>query len=209
MWGNTLAFQATVLDIGMSMVPLLGTANELAKNGFTWDAALSFGSDVTSVLGIGLIVKAKIVATGAAKTAKAAQAACKTTRIVFGTNTVVDGATGVTRLAEGLHALGGDNPGNAWGSIGDGALRLFGLSVSAIKFLRTKCWVAGTAVHTADGLTAIEVVRPGDRVWAYDRAARRWEMRAVEASFRLASDELATVRLGDGTELTGTPGHPL
>ena len=207
--GENLDFQATVMDIGVSMVPLLGTANEIAKNGFTWDAALSFGSDVTTVLGVGLVVKAKLVATGAAKTAKAAQNACKTTRIVLGTNAVVDGATGVTRLAEGLHALGGDNPGSAWGIFGDGMLRLFGLSVSAIKFMRTKCWVAGTPVHTSDGLTAIEAVRPGDRVWAFDRAARRWELRAVEPVHRLSADELATVRLGDGTELVGTPGHPV
>jgi len=69
--------------------------------------------------------------------------------------------------------------------------------------------VAGTPVHADGGLRPIEDVRPGDRVWAFDRQRQAWALCPVERAFERTSDRLATIRLAGGTELTGTDGHPV
>ncbi len=115
-------------------------------------------------------------------------------------------------LGQGFHALGSDSDAErqkAWGYFGDATLRMFGLSVQAISFLRKpKCFVAGTPVHTENGLKPIEEVAVGDRVWAFDRQGQEWRLCPVVQTFRnISAGRLAAVRLSSGEKLTGTDGH--
>jgi hypothetical protein len=123
--GQTLETNDAVIDIGLSLLPLVGTANEIAKNGLTWDAALSFGEDVTTFLGVGAALKAKRVASAVARTSKLAKDACKSTRVAVGAEVFVNG---VGAVVSGHRALGADSNGEALGYFGDATLRLFGAS---------------------------------------------------------------------------------
>ena len=70
-----------------------------------------------------------------------------------------------------------------------------------------KCFPSGTLVATGDGLVAIEEVRQGDLVWAYDEGSDAPVLRRVTAE--LSSDytgEMVTITVG-GEDLTVTGGH--
>ncbi len=68
----------------------------------------------------------------------------------------------------------------------------------------------GTRVRLADGNhRAIEAVRPGDQVLAYDATSRSWSARAVLAQWsHLDTDAMVRVGLADGSGVVATDHHP-
>ncbi|MGL6095745.1 MAG: RHS repeat-associated core domain-containing protein, partial [Fimbriiglobus sp.] len=71
-----------------------------------------------------------------------------------------------------------------------------------------QCFPAGTLVHTAAGTRAIEAVRAGDQVWAYDHRGSRWVHREVVEVYELTHQGLmATLRV-KGETVRATGGHP-
>jgi hypothetical protein len=101
--------------------------------------------------------------------------------------------------------------GKALGYFGDATLRLLGLTAQQVAWLKNKktCFVAGTPVHTETGPKPIEQVRAGERVWAFDRRRHAWMLARVLRTVERYADRLVSVRLADGTEVTGTLQHPV
>jgi hypothetical protein len=193
------------IEFGVAMVPIVSTADHLAKGEY-WEAGISFVGDIATITGVGAGLSAVIKGR---KCVVAGQKVLKLARVAQ-VAAVADGSLSAARIGQGLYALGKGDKAAAWGYFGDATLRLFGLA-GAVKHLRTKpkCFVAGTPVHAADGLKPIEDIRAGDRVWAFDRQRQEWALCPVERTFQRTSDLLVTARLSDGTELTGTDGHPV
>jgi RHS repeat-associated protein len=70
------------------------------------------------------------------------------------------------------------------------------------------CFPAGTPVHTAVGLKAIEQIAPGDRVWAYDHWQLRWAEREVVEVYQYQHrGTMATLQV-NGETIRATGGHP-
>ncbi|WP_235008590.1 Hint domain-containing protein [Candidatus Halocynthiibacter alkanivorans] len=72
------------------------------------------------------------------------------------------------------------------------------------------CFVAGTGIHTPDGLTPVEDLRPGDLVLTRDDGARplRWSgSRTVAAEGDFAPIHFSAGALGDHGALTLSPQH--
>ena len=73
--------------------------------------------------------------------------------------------------------------------------------VSAARLARAPCFPAGTPVHAEGGVRAIESVRPGERVWAYDLASKQWELRPVLQVHRTDyHDQMVVVTTGGPTD---------
>lgn len=201
--GGNLEVEAVALDIGLSILPLVGTANEIAKNGLTWEAGLSFGSDVATVFGVGALFKAQ----------KCVSAATKTAKYSVNVSTVamtLDGGIGAVRLGQGIYSVGWKGGDGAAGYFGDAFLRLAGLSAVAIKRLRGPfCFVGGTLIHTDDGMRPVEEIPVGSKVWGYDRERQSWGLCVVTGASRTDSVRVVRAVLADGEELSGTPGHPV
>jgi len=124
----------------------------------------------------------------------------------------VQGGGAAIQMGRGFYALSSDDDAErqkAWGYFGDATLRLFGLSLQAIGWMRKgKCFVAGTPVHTDTGLKPIEMVTTEDRVWAFDRQVQEWRLCPVVQTFASISvGGMATARLSGGDAITGTDGH--
>ena len=74
--------------------------------------------------------------------------------------------------------------------------------------LRPKaCVVAGTAIAAAAGYVAIETLKPGDLVWAWDEETGDVALKPVKQLFINESDELIHLTV-NGEEITTTPTHP-
>ena len=69
------------------------------------------------------------------------------------------------------------------------------------------CFAAGTAVLTADGLTAIENIEPGDRVWAWDEETGEIGLRKVKETYVNKTEELVHIQVNH-EEIIATPNHP-
>ena len=69
------------------------------------------------------------------------------------------------------------------------------------------CFVAGTAVLTADGLTAIENIEPEDYVWAWDEETGDTGLRKVKETYVNKTEELVHIFVND-EEIITTPNHP-
>jgi hypothetical protein len=70
------------------------------------------------------------------------------------------------------------------------------------------CFPAGTPVHTAEGVKAIEQIAVGDRVWAYNHQELRWTQREVLDLFQETHwGTMAAVQIKEET-LHATGGHP-
>ena len=69
------------------------------------------------------------------------------------------------------------------------------------------CFVAGTSVLTATGAVAIEKIRAGDFVWAWDEETGQTALKEVLETYVNETDELIHVYAG-GEEIITTPGHP-
>lgn len=69
------------------------------------------------------------------------------------------------------------------------------------------CFIAGTAVLTASGYTAIEKICAGDKVWAENSETGEKELKQVVQTFVNETDELVHVYV-NGEEIITTPEHP-
>ena len=69
------------------------------------------------------------------------------------------------------------------------------------------CFVAGTAIAAAAGYVAIETLKPGDLVWAWDEETGDVALKPVKQLFVNESDELIHLTV-NGEEITTTPTHP-
>lgn len=69
------------------------------------------------------------------------------------------------------------------------------------------CFVAGTTVLTAAGAAAIETIRAGDQVWAWDEETGDVAIKEVVETYVNETDELVHVFVG-GEEIIATPAHP-
>jgi hypothetical protein len=183
------------LNFGLRLIPLVGAVENFI-NGDYLEAGLSLASDAAMFLGIG--------------------AAFKGSKCVYSGRQMVKMAAGIDlgvasfRLGQAAAAIANNEPGKALAYFGDATLRLLGLSATSIAWLRNKnkCFVAGTPVHTADGLKPIEQIRPGEQVWAFDRQQEEWQLHRVTQTFvSAARGPLATVVLSNSDTMTGTDGH--
>ena len=69
------------------------------------------------------------------------------------------------------------------------------------------CFAAGTAVLTADGLTAIENIEPGGHVWAWDEETGEIGLRQVKETYVNKTEELVHIQVNH-EEIIATPNHP-
>ena len=69
------------------------------------------------------------------------------------------------------------------------------------------CFVAGTLIHTEDGTEAIENIRTGDYVLAYNEETGETGYKKVVNLFRNTTEELAHVKVAGTEEIICTPGH--
>ena len=67
--------------------------------------------------------------------------------------------------------------------------------------------MAGTKIRTAEGLIPIEMVQPGDKVWAQDEKTGHVALKEVVRAFRNETSELVKIQLS-GEQTTTTPEHP-
>lgn len=75
------------------------------------------------------------------------------------------------------------------------------------KGSKNKCFVAGTLIHTKDGLVPIEQLSVGDSVWSYNEFTGKKELKAIETYFVSTSDHLRGIVIESDTILT-TDEHP-
>ncbi len=69
------------------------------------------------------------------------------------------------------------------------------------------CFVAGTLVHTENGLVPIEEIQEGDLVWAWDERTGDISLKLVEETFVRDSNELVCIFV-NGEQIIATPDHP-
>ena len=130
---------------------------------------------------------------------------------------VVGGATGAAQGAvshrlktgswkgAGQAALEGMGDGALTGAI-TGAIQ-GGMSGYANHLRYGSCFVAGTTVATATGLVAIEKIKAGDLVWAWDEETGDVALKPVVETYINETTELTHIFVG-GEEIVATPTHP-
>ena len=69
------------------------------------------------------------------------------------------------------------------------------------------CFVAGMVVLTGLGKTAIESIRAGDKVWAWNEKTGSISLKTVQETYVKESNELVHLTI-KGEEIIMTPGHP-
>ena len=69
------------------------------------------------------------------------------------------------------------------------------------------CFVAGTTVLAAAGVVAIEEIKAGDLVWAWDEETGDVALKKVVETYINETDELVHVHV-NGEEIIATPSHP-
>ncbi len=76
------------------------------------------------------------------------------------------------------------------------------------RFYGGGCFPAGTTILTPAGPRAIETIRPGEQVYAWNAAAGRWETRPVGAALvRAYRGDVVTLEAGSAS-LSATGNHP-
>ena len=130
---------------------------------------------------------------------------------------VVGGATGAAQGAISHRRKTGSWKGAGQAALegmGDGALT--GAITGAIQggmsgysgYLKNgACFVAGTTVATATGLVAIEKIKAGDLVWAWDEETGDVALKPVVETYVKETTELMHIFV-DGEEIVATPTHP-
>ncbi len=161
------------------------------------------------------VVAAVTVATAGSCTAVAAIAVGAAKGAAIGM--VVGGATGAAQGAvshrlktgswkgAGQAALEGMGDGALTGAI-TGAIQ-GGMSGYANHLRYGSCFVAGTLVATATGYVAIEKIREGDLVWAWDEETGDVALKPVVETYINETTELTHIFV-DGEEIVATPTHP-
>lgn len=160
-------------------------------------------------------VAAVTVATAGSCTAVAAIAVGAAKGAAIGM--VVGGATGAAQGAvshrlktgswkgAGQAALEGMGDGALTGAI-TGAIQ-GGMSGYANHLRYGSCFVAGTLVATATGYVAIEKIRAGDLVWAWDEETGDVALKSVVETYINETTELTHIFVS-GEEIVATPTHP-
>ena len=69
------------------------------------------------------------------------------------------------------------------------------------------CFAAGTAILAANGLTAIEDIKTGDYVWAWDEETGEIGLRKVKETYVNKTEELVHIQVNH-EEIVTTPNHP-
>lgn len=72
----------------------------------------------------------------------------------------------------------------------------------------TVCFVAGTPVQTEDGPVAIEDIKVGTRVWAYDTKTGEKRLARVVETIENVSSKIVSITLPDGEIIRCSPEHP-
>jgi RHS repeat-associated protein len=73
----------------------------------------------------------------------------------------------------------------------------------------TNCFVAGTLVHTKEGVKPIEEIKAGDEVLSYNEETKQVEYKPVVQTFVNYSPEILSVYIeGESKPIETTPGHP-
>ena len=85
-----------------------------------------------------------------------------------------------------------------------GGVEAYGLTKPACP---SKCFVAGTLVHTSNGTEEIENIKVGDIVWAWDEETGDVALKEVVETYVNETTELVHVFVG-GEEIITTPTHP-
>ncbi|WP_167883873.1 Hint domain-containing protein [Leptospira stimsonii] len=103
----------------------------------------------------------------------------------------------------------------AWGAIEDFASQLTGTYANDAgwidekgKYTNRTCFVAGTLVHTKDGLKKIEEIQVGDVVLSKSDKTGEVSYRSVVNTFVRQTDAIYKVSFEDETELETTWNHP-
>ena len=160
-------------------------------------------------------VAAVTVATAGSCTAVAAIAVGAAKGAAIGM--VVGGATGAAQGAVSHRLKTGSWKGAGQAALegmGDGALT--GAITGAIQggmsgysgYLKNGvCFVAGTTVATATGLVAIEKIKAGDLVWAWDEETGDVALKPVVETYINETTELTHIFVS-GEEIVATPTHP-
>ena len=161
------------------------------------------------------VVAAVTVATAGSCTAVAAIAVGAAKGAAIGM--VVGGATGAAQGAISHRRKTGSWKGAGQAALegmGDGALT--GAITGAIQggmsgysgYLKNgACFVAGTTVATATGLVAIEKIKAGDLVWAWDEETGDVALKPVVETYINETTELTHIFVS-GEEIVATPTHP-
>ena len=71
----------------------------------------------------------------------------------------------------------------------------------------SKCFVAGTLIHTSSGYKPIESIHAGDMVWAWDEESGDVALKEVVETYVNEASELVHVFV-NGEEIVATPSHP-
>ncbi|TGL16858.1 polymorphic toxin-type HINT domain-containing protein, partial [Leptospira meyeri] len=103
----------------------------------------------------------------------------------------------------------------AWGEVEDIGRSFIGQTVtdmgyvdSSGKFVVRTCFVAGTKIHTKDGLKNIEDIRVGDVVLSWNEKTGEREYKVVTELFLHEINQLYEVKTTKGTTLETTWNHP-
>jgi hypothetical protein len=72
------------------------------------------------------------------------------------------------------------------------------------------CLAAGTRIDTPHGAVPVEQLQPGDLVWTMNAAGQRVPGQILRLGSRRvpSNHQVIHIRLGDGSELWASPGHP-
>lgn len=70
------------------------------------------------------------------------------------------------------------------------------------------CFVAGTLIHTRDGLKKIEDIRMGDSLLSWNEKTKEQSYRKVSNTFQRTTNMIYTIRYQDGTVFETTWNHP-
>jgi hypothetical protein len=77
------------------------------------------------------------------------------------------------------------------------------------KWIGKTCFVAGTPVHTKEGLKPIEEIKVGDEVLSYDQQTKRTEYKPVTQTYiKQATSLVAVTVAGETAPIVATPEHP-
>jgi hypothetical protein len=86
---------------------------------------------------------------------------------------------------------------------------LISSSVSDIIVHNSPCFIAGTKIHTEEGIKNIEDVKIGDKVKTFNHDNDTTEYKEVLELIFKEKENVITYTFENGTELTGTKDHPL
>lgn len=110
---------------------------------------------------------------------------------------VVDNITDAARALDNFDASAARKAGGMFDNLPGASTKLTG------------CFAAGTPVATESGLKPIQNVEPGERVWAFDTIASRWELRPVVETYSNEYVGLVVTLVVHGERVDSTYHHPV